>query len=174
MIYVFTFVIAYAVFSLKKTIPSYQGQNPDRFTEERTNTLHPSVRQEVREILWVIYHRYGLHVRITIDGHFRTFDEQGVLRYKYEKGGPLAAKPGESYHNYGFAVDVVAISNDGTRALWDDFSVYLKIANVFKEYGWQWGYDLWNKDLPHFQKPSGYSISYLLSWKEQNPHEKYV
>lgn len=43
----------------------------------------------------------------------RTFAEQAVLYDKYLKGGPLAAPPGKSAHNYGLAIDIVLVTDKG-------------------------------------------------------------
>jgi D-alanyl-D-alanine carboxypeptidase-like protein len=42
---------------------------------------------------------------------FRTLVEQDELYQKHLKGGPLAAPPGHSAHNFGLAVDVQLIAN---------------------------------------------------------------
>ena len=53
---------------------------------------------------------------------FRTKAEQDTLYKKYLKGGPRAAPPGKSPHEYGLAVDVVLDSNalPGLQPDWDD------------------------------------------------------
>ena len=59
-----------------------------------------------------------------------------------------------SYHQYGLAVDIVAWENG--RASWDtDLYKELEVAmkSVIAEYSLpiDWGYDLWKKDMPHWQ-----------------------
>ena len=49
---------------------------------------------------------------------FRTFDEQNALYQKHLKGGPLAAAPGHSPHEFGLAIDFAEIVNG--KLLWDD------------------------------------------------------
>ena len=44
---------------------------------------------------------------------FRTFLEQQKLYDIYLKGGPLAAPPGKSAHNYGLAIDIVLATPQG-------------------------------------------------------------
>lgn len=64
------------------------------------------------------------------------------------------ARPGDSYHNYGLAVDVVpkAYLNlpswNPTGALWQ------RIGSIGKANGLEWGGDWGQPDLPHFQLPA--------------------
>lgn len=76
----------------------------------------------------------GLQPRIT--SVYRSFEKQRMLREKWERGELklYAARPGESYHNYGRAFDMVTLDNDALGALW-------------KQLGGQW----WASDYPHFQ-----------------------
>lgn len=62
--------------------------------------LEPQFKQDVIDLLtpseydWVIMYGY------------RSLDQQLELYNKHLAGGPLAAPPGHSAHNYGLAVDV--------------------------------------------------------------------
>ncbi len=47
----------------------------------------------------------------------RTYDEQASLWASYKAGGPKAAPPGSSPHEFGLAVDVALYSNE--KASWD-------------------------------------------------------
>jgi len=86
------------------------------------------------------------------------------------------AKAGESYHNYGLAVDCVLLldkDKNGTfeSASWDpklDFDKdgiadWMEVVQIFMKYGWEWGGN-WGKpktDTPHFQKTFGMTIAQL-------------
>lgn len=48
---------------------------------------------------------------------FRSTAEQNALYQKHLKGGPLAAPPGKSAHEFGLAIDVQLVENG--RADWD-------------------------------------------------------
>jgi len=104
----------------------------------------------------------------------RTFAEQDAL-YAQGRTKPGAivtkAKGGQSYHNYGLAVDIVLlVDKDGNgtfeTASWDtksDFdgdkkSDWQEVVAIFKRYGWEWGGDWRFVDAPHFQKTFGRSI----------------
>lgn len=60
---------------------------------------------------------------------YRTHEEQDALWQVYRAGGPRAAPPGNSAHNFGLAVDVVLDSSDrdGLQPSW--------LTNAA---GWQW------------------------------------
>ncbi len=120
----------------------------------------------------------------------RTFQEQDLI-FQQGRTRPGAivtwARPGQSYHNYGLALDICLISPDGKMASWDtlkDFdgdgvSDWMEVVKVFKSYGWEWGGD-WAKpkqDTPHFQKTFGYNTATLLDkFKKSDfiPGTKYV
>jgi hypothetical protein len=63
--------------------------------------LEPTFRKDIEDLLgnstWDWYVLYG----------YRTHDEQQILYNKHLIGGPKAAPPGLSPHEYGLAVDVV-------------------------------------------------------------------
>ena len=50
---------------------------------------------------------------------FRSIEEQAALYKKHLAGGPLAAPPGQSAHNYGLAVDVAILLPSG-KLSWDE------------------------------------------------------
>jgi peptidoglycan L-alanyl-D-glutamate endopeptidase CwlK len=109
----------------------------------------------------------------------RTFAEQDALFAQgRSKPGKVVtnAKGGQSYHNYGLAIDIVLIldkDKNGTfeTASWDvksDFdgdkkADWMEVVQIFKRYGFEWGGDWKFLDLPHFQKTFGKSIYELKS-----------
>ena len=104
---------------------------------------------------------------------FRTFEEQDRL---YAQGRTMPgsrvtnARGGQSYHNYGLAVAIVLLTNNGRGVSWDmcldldgdGTKDWQEIVHVFKHYGWKWGGD-WTsfKDYPHFEKAFGYTTAEL-------------
>ena len=62
----------------------------------------------------------------TISFSYRTMAQQRELYNKYKAGGPKAASPGASWHNYASAIDLVITTVEG-RALWDE-GLYTGIA----------------------------------------------
>jgi len=111
-------------------------------------------------------------IRVVITADYRSADEQNRL---YEQGrtteGNIVtnARAGESYHNYGLAIDFALLDIDGT-VIWDmnydgngngkkDWNEVVEIA---KSLGYEWGGDWKNfKDYPHLQMDFGLSIEDL-------------
>lgn len=128
--------------------------------EQFINTLHPRIRPMARGFL-AAAKLEGIDLKITFG--MRTFAEQQAL---YDQGrttpGKVVtkAKPGQSFHNYGLAIDVVPIVNG--KADWNS-KLWSKIGEIGKACGFAWGGD-WKsfKDLPHFEYPPGKTASYLL------------
>lgn len=158
----------------------------DQITLQRINILHPVLRNEVEHI-------YKAQIIPALSGKaicrfaytLRTFAEQNALyaqgrtRLFDSKGNRLGivtnAKGGQSFHNYGLALDIVLIkdtNNDGSfdKATWEtniDFDKdgkadWMEVVNIFKNNGWEWGGDWKFKDKPHFQKVFDYSWKTLL------------
>ncbi len=133
------------------------------------NSLHPTV-QKAKERLIDLTKEKGINIIIT-DGH-RSKEEQNAL---YEKGrsksGDIVThvKGGESYHNYGLAIDF-ALQLDNGEAIWDmeydgngnGKSDWMEVVAIAKDIGFEWGGD-WSsfKDYPHLQMDFGYSIREL-------------
>lgn len=146
----------------------------DAITLKRIETIHPKLREELRKIYDEICKELTGRAVCRFSQVYRTFKEQDAL-YAQGRTKPGAkvtnAKGGQSYHNYGLAVDIVMII-DGKTASWDTtkdwdgdkIADWLEVVKIFTKHGWQWG--LFNKegnryDLPHFQKTFGLSISAL-------------
>jgi peptidoglycan LD-endopeptidase CwlK len=121
--------------------------------------LHPVV-QKNKDILIQQAADKGIRVMIT-DG-FRSFQDQDQL---YDRGrtvdGQIVthAKGGESYHNFGLAVDFALLTPD-EKAIWDTEydgngngkSDWIEVVGMAKELGFEWGGD-WKhfKDYPHLE-----------------------
>ena len=145
----------------------------DKFSDERIAKLHPKIREDAATLLNTVQEKLGIKLRVTQG--FRSFKEQNDL---YEQGrtkpGKIVtnAKGGESYHNYGLALDVCEIR--GREAIWE--CDWKKIAPIAKGLGWEWGGD-WTsfKDKPHFQKAFGKSEKQLLAlYNALGPNGKFV
>lgn len=160
----------------------------DKITLDRIALLHPKLREEATAIYKEICTTLTGKAICRFSHTLRTFAEQDAL-YAQGRAKPgkvvTNAKGGQSYHNFGLAIDMVLLvdtDNNGTfeTPSWDtktDFdkdgkSDWQEIVAIFKRYGWEWGGD-WNfKDLPHFQKTFSYSIADLQKLKSgsTNPY----
>jgi peptidoglycan L-alanyl-D-glutamate endopeptidase CwlK len=163
----------------------------DNLTLERIKTLHPDVRTEALQIYNEICSVLKKNVICRFSHTLRTFEEQNQLyaqgRTKLfdSKGKRLGivtnAKGGQSYHNYGLAIDIVLlVDKDGNgtyeSASWDingDFDKdgvadWNEITIIFLKYGWKYLIDKKGKrwDFPHFQKTFGKTIKQLQTIKK--------
>lgn len=159
------------IFILKdnETIPSKATSIEQKKDVPLPKELHPIVKERSDQLVQQAA-KIGIVVLIT-DG-FRSIEEQNTI---YEQGrtaeGNIVtnAKGGESYHNYGLAIDF-ALKTPSGDVIWDhqydrnqngksDWSEVVKIA---KSLGFEWGGD-WKgfKDYPHFQMDFGLTIADL-------------
>lgn len=149
----------------------------DQITLDRINLLHPKIKEDAYKIYDEIVAALSGSAICRFAYTLRTFAEQDAL---YAQGRTKAgakvtnAKGGQSYHNYGLAIDIVLLVDKDKNgsfetASWDlktDFdgdgkSDWMEIVAIFKRYGYEAGIDWHFKDAPHFQKTFGYSIKEL-------------
>lgn len=69
----------------------------------RGRSLHPAVAAAARAIIAELAERGH---RAVVTSGYRSLAKQRQLYNRYRRGGPLAAAPGNSAHNYGLAVDI--------------------------------------------------------------------
>ena len=143
----------------------------DKVTLDRIKLLHPKLRDEALEIYEEICQALNGRAECRFSFTLRTFAEQNEL-YAQGRTKPgvvvTRAKGGQSWHNYGLAVDIVLLV--GGKASWDiktDYdkdgrSDWMEVVDIFKRYGWEWGGDWKFFDAPHFQKTFGMSINEML------------
>ncbi len=141
------------------------------------DSLHPIVSEKSGELVDAA-EEIGIDIVIT-DG-FRSFEEQESLHQQgRSSAGNIVtyAEPGESYHNYGLAVDYALKLDDGS-VVWDierddndnGRSDWFEVAEIGKSLGFEWGGD-WNsfKDYPHLEMTFGLSIRELQKgWRPED------
>ncbi|MED4205730.1 M15 family metallopeptidase [Neobacillus mesonae] len=146
------------------------------FTDSNINSavplpanLHPVVEERSQKLIQQAAKK-GIVIVIT-DG-FRSAEEQNRL---YEKGRTAGgdvvtyAKGGESYHNFGLAVDF-ALKTQSGNVIWDmqydgnqnGKADWAEVVQMAKTLGFEWGGD-WAqfKDYPHLQMDFGLTIAEL-------------
>lgn len=156
----------------------------DKISEQKISTLHPKVRDEVTQILLDIEKVLTGKSSVRITEALRTIEYQNGLyalgRTKVNPDGKSSSKPlgnivtkamgGQSYHNYGLAVDFCLIV--GGKATWEtnkDFDLdntpdWAEVVKVFKKYGWKWGGEFTTiLDEPHFEKTFNNNFKVLLA-----------
>lgn len=118
-------------------------------SEERLKQVHPELARRVREIAQRMAKR-GISLEV-VQG-LRTFEYQQAL---YEQGrtrkGPAVtnAKPGQSFHNYGLAVDLCPFK--AGKPDWDDARAFAALGAEAQKLGLEWG-GTWSKpDRPHVE-----------------------
>jgi peptidoglycan L-alanyl-D-glutamate endopeptidase CwlK len=142
----------------------FMGETWDYWTNKRIQDLHPSIRERATAFINEAEAK-GINLRLT-DG-YRTFEQQAELYAKgrTKPGGIVTnAQPGESYHNYGLALDVVPIQ-DGQPQY--DTEKWPTIAEIGKKYGFKWGGDFKSlDDKPHFYDPHGLDTDQLAARRQ--------
>jgi len=131
--------------------------------------LHPIVAANKDKL---VSRSKQIGIRVVITDGFRSTEEQDAL---YRKGrgdaGSIVTqvKGGQSYHNYGLAIDF-ALGIPGGKVIWDleydgnrnGKSDWMEVVEIAKELGFTWGGDWANfPDYPHLQMDFGYSIQEL-------------
>ncbi|MGE6227644.1 M15 family metallopeptidase [Paenibacillus chitinolyticus] len=135
---------------------------------KRMEGLLPTVKELAKKL---IINSYNRGVPIVITQGLRTFAEQNALyaqgRYGDKRPIVTNAKGGESYHNYGVAIDFALLLPDGKNVSWDmrrdgdgDLQCdWLEVVEEAKKLGFQWGGDWISfKDSPHFEMTFGLTI----------------
>ncbi|KAB7671293.1 M15 family metallopeptidase [Bacillus sp. B1-b2] len=143
-------------------------------TEEKSITplpqeLNETVKNKMNSLIEQV-EEVGIRIIITED--YRSIEEQDRL---YEQGrsteGNIVtnAKGGESYHNYGLAIDFALLDING-NVIWDmnydgngnGKADWIEVVNTAKKLGFEWGGDWANfKDYPHLQIDFDLSIEEL-------------
>ncbi len=141
--------------------------------------LHPLVANRGESFIRLAYSCLDLEVRLT--SGYRSAKEQNALyaQGRSEPGQVVTnAKAGQSYHNYGLAVDFVIIHNNkadydlNTDRNRNDIPDWQELGELGKALGFEWGGD-WNSfpDYPHLQMDFGLSIRQLVAGKRPDKEE---
>ncbi|MEK3669654.1 M15 family metallopeptidase [Paenibacillus sp. FSL R10-2771] len=136
--------------------------------------LHPVLLAGATEL---IRRSYARGIPILITQGMRTIAEQNALyaQGRTKKGAIVTnAKGGNSYHNYGLAIDYALLLPDGKSVSWDmkrdgdgdKVADWQEVAQEAKKLGFEWGGD-WSsfKDYSHLQMTFGLTTAELRAGK---------
>lgn len=133
----------------------------------RVKLLHPSIRNEVENLINISESLIDSNLSIRIAQGLRTIDEQNELYAKGRtKPGSIVTNAigGKSFHNYGLAIDFLFLF-DGKyddKKSWLVGSNHKIVTDIFKSNGYVWGGDFKSiKDYPHLEKSTGLSVSQM-------------
>lgn len=161
----------------------------DNITAQRVALLHPKIAAEVATLIDKAEAGFPPYMAIRVVQGLRTYAEQNALYAQGRNGDKRPrvtnAKGGQSFHNFGLAVDFAILRDtdrNGTfeQLSWDTAADYDKdgtidwqeIVRTFTAAGYEWG-GSWRtfKDLPHIQKTFGHPIAW---YRERYKEGQYV
>lgn len=155
-------------------------------SKRNMGAAHPRIIEYAEEL---IRRAYNEGIRVQISSGYRSNERQAELYgqgrssfiYNGKQYGKLYdangkklsivsnAKPGESVHNYGLAIDYFLVSEDGRTSLWTVNADWRRVAAIAKSMGFEWGGDwLSFVDYPHLQITGGLTISQLRAGQRPN------
>ena len=131
----------------------------DPTTVERIAKLHPKVRDTFAA--FVATAEQELNIKLRVSQGLRTIAEQNAL-YAQGRSKPgrkvTNAKGGQSYHNYGLAIDLVQLI--GSSVNWQ--FKYELLEPIATRFGIEWGGNFKSiLDRPHFQITFGFTTAKL-------------
>jgi peptidoglycan L-alanyl-D-glutamate endopeptidase CwlK len=145
---------------------SLETQSPKKVPTKLNDLVEAKSKLLVNEAA-----RKGIRVVITDD--FRSAKDQDALyaQGRSADGNVVTnARGGESYHNYGLAIDFALAAPRGEQLIWDmnydgngnSKSDWKEVVEIAKNLGFEWGGD-WAKfkDYPHLQMSFGLTINDL-------------
>ncbi|BAU28942.1 peptidoglycan L-alanyl-D-glutamate endopeptidase CwlK [Aneurinibacillus soli] len=134
--------------------------------------VHPTVRQKAWDAIFELWNK-GIYVLIT-QGYRSIAEQNDLYAQGRTKLGKIVtnAKGGQSYHNFGLALDFALYIKGGADISWDekaDFNGdraadWLQVVQAFKARGFAWGGDFRSfKDTPHVEMIFGLNYRQLSS-----------
>ena len=137
-------------------------------TSRKLEDLSPAVQARARAFLGACAAQ-GLDVLVTCT--LRDYEAQAALFAQGRTApGPIVtnARPGESWHQFGCALDVVPLRNGkpvwGTKGA--DGTLWALIGDIGQEHGLEWA-GRWShfREMPHFQHIGGLTLEQARAGK---------
>lgn len=109
----------------------------DLFRRVNLDKIEPDFLGNILEVVARCRERGWLYVATL---GYRTIPEQTALYARYKQGGPKAAPPGYSAHQYGLALDFARFRVEGAKAkyTWDDHDFDV-LGEEAEAQGLDWG-----------------------------------
>ncbi|MFZ3580302.1 M15 family metallopeptidase [Virgibacillus sp. DJP39] len=173
---IITFIIALVIL-YNKTNNEYIDLGEDA---PLPTALHPILEKKKEQLL---EKTASIGIDVLITEKWRSIERQNKL---YAQGrttdGSIVtySQGGESYHNYGLAIDYAILKDDGS-IIWDTTydgnnngkKDWFEVAEIAKDLGFEWGGDWSNfKDYPHLQMDFGLRIRQLKKGLRPNVQEE--
>lgn len=137
--------------------------------------IHSVVKTTMLEVIRRAYAE-GIYVQVS-SGYRSNAEQQRLFNQGRTTPGNIVtnARPGQSLHNYGLAIDYFLVSSDGNKALWVVNAQWRRVAAIGKSLGFEWGGD-WSsfKDYPHLQMTGGLSLGQLQAGRRPNLKLKFT
>lgn len=135
-------------------------------SERAMGAVHPQLKALAIELIKRAYHE-GINIRITA-GHRTHAEQQRLYNQGRTTPGNIVtnARPGQSIHNFGLAIDYVLVNEDDTTVSWTVNKQWRRVGAIGKQLGFQWGGD-WTsfRDYPHLDLQRGMSLANLRAGK---------
>jgi len=149
----------------------------DSYSNKKISTLDPRLQNPAADFINDAKDNLGINLRVT--DAYRSIEEQDEKYAQGRRGIPgektvTDAKGGKSYHNYGLAIDVVAMEKNNTFANYEVVPHNLDLIGIGNSYGFYWGVKLKDGtlDTPHFEMPFGQKPSELYKQYLNNREKK--
>lgn len=148
----------------QKPVEQQKATTWDRVSDERIKQLDPRLRQPAINFINNTENQLSTQLRVTTG--YRSIEEQNRLYKQSMTTGPWVtnAAGGQSFHNYGRAIDVVVMENG--KPNWDK-PINQDIADIASQQGFEWGGTWAKPDYPHFQMTFGQTWQELLKLNQQ-------
>lgn len=155
-------IITKGSWNLRACAPGWK----DQYSEKKIATLDARVRGPASRFLKRTYDE--LCIKLRVADAFRSVEEQDKL-YALGRTQPgniaTRARGGTSFHNYGLAIDVYILNDDGTIDLVNELPP--EVVAIALEEGFLWGGNWDDRDPPHFEMPFGQTAKQLKAQHEK-------
>lgn len=122
----------------------------DTLSVERLSRVHPLLQRRVEKFFNILEMK-GMYPRI-VQGYRTKLEQDALYAQGRTRPGKIVtnARGGQSYHNFGYAIDIAFIKPNGSI----NFEVTDEVGQIGRSCGLEWG-GTWAtfKDRPHFQLP---------------------